>query len=531
MTPYEFYHAQRDDRPYCMYLRKSRGDFLNGAIPRDEQIEEILARHERDLLELAVRMGITIAPGAIYREIKSAENISGRPVMQQLLTEVEQGKWAGVFCMEVERLARGDGLDQALVAQAFKYSDTLIITKQKVYDPSNNDADEDYFELGLVFSRREYKTTTRRLMTGRNNSAKEGHYLGTKDPYGFVRFNSKATGPTLKKTDEIKNAVWAKDMLLNEGLGCDTIAERFNQAGLRTNTGLPWTGARIRYMLQSPLYAGYVTWNKRVKKTVIENGKKVNKRVRSEEPVLAPGVHEGAWDFETYERILATIGARCHKARKRTAYGLANPLSGLCFCSVCGKTMLRQAHTQTQIHLQCDTRGCPTIGTPLPVVVDAVLDGVRSWLQYEEMPPEPLNDQQAQPVKAEKERLQKAIASTEKQMARAYELMEQEIYSTEEFITRRAALQKQLQELHNQLEETKKLEDQPLPDFKALAPKIRNVLDAWPHAKTPEEQNELLKTIVARIEYTKFMRRKKSEPAGTNLELAIFPLWVSSDKQ
>lgn len=529
MSPYDFYRAQRDDRPYCVYLRKSRGDFLNRSLPPEEQMEEILARHERDLLDLAARMGITIAPDAIFREIKSAENISGRPVMQQLLEQVEQGKWAGVFCMEVERLARGDGIDQALVVQAFKYSHTLIITKQKVYDPTN-DADEDYFELGLVFSRREYKTTTRRLMTGRDNSAKEGHYLGTKDPYGFVRYNSKETGPTLKQTDEIKNAIWAKDMLLEEGIGCETIAERFNQAGLRTNTGLLWEGKRIRSMLRNPLYAGYVTWNKRVKKTIIENGKKVNKRVRSEAPILVPGVHKGAWDYETYKRIIATIESRHYKPRAREAYGLANPLSSICFCSICGKTMIRQAHSPTQIQLGCETRDCPTVSTPLSVVVDAVLDGVRSWLQYEELPPEPKSKKEALPVKNEKERLQKAIASAEKQMTRTYELMEQEIYSAEEFISRRAAIQQQLQELRRQLEETKKLEDDPTPDWHALAPQIRHVLDAWPHAATPKEQNELLKTVVARIEYTKVMHRKKSDPPGKNLELAIFPLWVSSDE-
>jgi site-specific DNA recombinase len=38
--------------------------------------------------------------------------------MQQLLSEVEQGKWKGVFVVEVERLARGDTIDQGIVAQA-----------------------------------------------------------------------------------------------------------------------------------------------------------------------------------------------------------------------------------------------------------------------------------------------------------------------------------------------------------------------------------------------------------------------------
>ena len=38
---------------------------------------------------------------AIYLEIVSGETIAARPVMQQLLQEVEQGIWDGVLVMEV----------------------------------------------------------------------------------------------------------------------------------------------------------------------------------------------------------------------------------------------------------------------------------------------------------------------------------------------------------------------------------------------------------------------------------------------
>ena len=50
--------------------------------------------------------------------------------------------------MEVERLARGETIDQGDVAQAFQYSDTKIITPLKTYDPTN-EYDEEYFEFGV----------------------------------------------------------------------------------------------------------------------------------------------------------------------------------------------------------------------------------------------------------------------------------------------------------------------------------------------------------------------------------------------
>ena len=67
----------------------------------------------------------------------SGETIAARPVMQQLLIEIEQNVWSGVLVMEIERLARGDTIDQGIVAQAFKYSNTKIITPLKTYDPTN----------------------------------------------------------------------------------------------------------------------------------------------------------------------------------------------------------------------------------------------------------------------------------------------------------------------------------------------------------------------------------------------------------
>ena len=136
---------------YCLYLRKSRADMEAEAHGEGET----LARHEKLLLEVAKRGEYNVTQ--IYREIVSGETIAVRPVMQQLLQEVEQGLWAGVLVVEVERLARGDTIDQGMMAQAFKYSGTKIITPLKVYDPEN-EFDEEYFEFGLFMSRREYKT-------------------------------------------------------------------------------------------------------------------------------------------------------------------------------------------------------------------------------------------------------------------------------------------------------------------------------------------------------------------------------------
>ena len=94
-----------------------------------------MARHEKALLELAERQHLDVEK--IYKEIVSGETIASRPEMRRLLEEVENGQWDGVLVMEIERLARGDPIDQGVVARTFKNAGTRIITPMKTYDPDN----------------------------------------------------------------------------------------------------------------------------------------------------------------------------------------------------------------------------------------------------------------------------------------------------------------------------------------------------------------------------------------------------------
>ena len=165
-------------KQYAIYLRKSRSDDPKAPI------EEVLARHEKILLETARKMKLNVVK--IFREVASGESISNRPEMKQLLKEVNSEMYAGVLVMEIERLARGNSIDQGIIAQSFQLSNTKIITPYKIIDP-NDEFDSESLEFGLFMSRREYKVINRRLQRGRLASVKEGKYVGNKPPYGYLR--------------------------------------------------------------------------------------------------------------------------------------------------------------------------------------------------------------------------------------------------------------------------------------------------------------------------------------------------------
>ena len=108
-------------------LRKSRADLRTspaGTVTRS-------SRHQTTLLALAERLGLIV--GQIYPEVVSGETIASRPQMQRLLHDLEQGLWDAVMVMEVARLTRGSQIDQGIIANAFKYTHTLIITPDKIY--------------------------------------------------------------------------------------------------------------------------------------------------------------------------------------------------------------------------------------------------------------------------------------------------------------------------------------------------------------------------------------------------------------
>ena len=165
-----------------IYLRKSRKDM---DYFKDEPIEKTLERHEKDLQEYVKRIfGKPIPEKNIYREVASGDTIEDRPVMQEVLKRIEDENVKGVICIEIERLARGNTIDQGIIAQTFKYTNTKIITPMKIYNLDNED-DLSYFEDGLYQSRK-YLTYVKRILNrGRERSVKEGNYVGSVLPYGW----------------------------------------------------------------------------------------------------------------------------------------------------------------------------------------------------------------------------------------------------------------------------------------------------------------------------------------------------------
>ncbi len=509
---------------YSLYLRKSRAD-----LEAEERGEgETLARHEKMLIELARRYGFSI--GKIYREIVSGESIEARPVVQELLRDVETGRWKGVLVVEVERLARGDTMDQGRVAKSFKFSNTKIITPIKIYDP-NNEFDEEYFEFGLFMSRREYKTINRRLQRGRISSVKEGKYVASVAPYGYDRVKLKNDkGFSLEMNDEASTVKKIFELFAYNEIAINEVVRQLNIGGYKPRKTEEWTISAVRDILSNPVYIGKIKWDSRKNVKEYKNGKIINTRPRNSDYILCDGLHKPIIDVKTWdivqEKRSKNIPAVVHNNV------VQNPLVGIVYCSKCGKVMQRRPYKAKgwEPTLICPNKNCDNISSKLNIVEDKIISSLKEWLvdyriDYDNYAKE-IENKKKKNYEESISNLKKELELQNKKLANVYDFFEEGTYTREMFSERCRVISATITNLNSNIKEFEKqieLENKKDEGKKAIIPKVENVLDIYPKLRTAEEKNNLLKTVVKKVEYLKTEKaiRKDSDP--TNFELDIYP--------
>lgn len=510
---------------YCIYLRKSRADLE--AEQRGEG--ETLARHRRALLDLAAARQLPI--GKIYEEIVSGDTISDRPQMQLLLHDVEQHAWQGVLTMDIDRLGRGDSIDQGIIMKTFKYSSTKIITPYKTFDPTQ-EMDEEYFEYNQYMARGEYKRIKRRMWAGRVASAQEGKYQSPKPPFGYSRVKLQGEkGWSLSPVADQAEAVRMAFRLYLHGengdtVGMDIIAQRLNAMGFRTFTGKTFKRSEVRTMLSNPVYIGKIRWNQRRKTTSMKDGQEVTTRPRSAECFVVDGRHPAIVDTDTFDAVQAKL--KSHPSHKKSEAPTMNPFAGLMYCAECGKAIIRTPlyGRNAADALRCHTPGCPTSGVDLPLAEGVVLNVMHEWLDLASRPDHsPASVPCTESTTAIRQGLEKQLATLSSQQERLCDLLEQGIYDTDTFLSRNKTLSARIAAIKESLSA---LSTPAVPTteeaIRALKPQLQHLLDAWP-SSTPAEKNALLRTVVSRIVYSKPRRCYRNEDPTKYLSLDVVPLF------
>lgn len=316
------------------YLRKSQSDdpLLT--------VEETLAKHEQMLDEWMERNLPGLGPvpeGNRHREVVSGETIDSRPHFVQLLRRIESPKIKAVLCVEPERLSRGSLKEIGRIVELFRYSNTLIITRQYTYD-LRDDRDRELFERALMRGNEYLEYYKRIQQNGRLLSVQNGNFIGQKAPYGFKKIEIKEGKTKCHTLEPLPDKAEVVKMIFEmyaQGIGTTTIADKLNALHIPAPEGGEWVTASIPPMLRNHHYIGMVRWNHRPTVKKIEGGEIIVSRPRAEDFLLYDGKHPAIIDRELWDRVQDIRGKI---PRNKKNVGGFNPLAGVMFCE-CGRVM------------------------------------------------------------------------------------------------------------------------------------------------------------------------------------------------
>ena len=362
-----------------MYLRKSRADdpMLS--------VEEVLSKHESRLDEWVDRyLTAPIPAGNRFKEVVSGESIADRPEFQKVLKLAESPSIKAVLVVEVSRLGRPDMEEIGKISKIFRYTNTLIITPERIF----NIADE--FERGMFEEELKrgnfYLEYSKKLLSrGRDISVKSGNYICSKPPYGYDKITiveDKRKCPTLAINEEQANVVhMIFDAYVNENIGTQTISNRLNDLNIKPPQGSRWTPDSIRTILENPVYIGMIRWNERKAVLVVDNGefRKTRPKTSPDEMILCKGKHPA---IITEELFYAAQEKRGRTHRTCDNKELRNPLASLLYCK-CGRAMSYRHSTRGNLQyreprLVCNgQKYCGCGSCSITEIVDFVADVLR----------------------------------------------------------------------------------------------------------------------------------------------------------
>ena len=482
---------------YLMYLRKSRMDTDFD----DVSVEETLNRHRRILEAFCKERRLNVVE--TLEEVVSGESLSARPKMLRLLDLVNTGMYAGVVCIDIERLSRGSSLESGYIMQVLQTNSCKIITPSKTYD-LQNESDEQFTDMKFMFSRYELKTITKRLVRGRNQSASEGKFLGSMAPYGYRPYKLPGTkGSSLQiEPGEAEIVRMIFDMYGKQGIGYNTIAYQLNQMHIPSRTGA-WGQTSITNILNNEVYLGMIRWRHEPTKRIVKDGMLVKKRVQSRDYELYEGLHEPIITQEQWDSVKAVQNSRNHASVHKDKR-LMNPFASILFCEKCGAILKRNVPGKSQ-HTspwyRCPTRGCNCRTMKCDFVEGAVVSAMREWLSEYTIKVETEQLPQTDPMETALNLIRQQLLDLQSQQDKICEYLEKGVYTVEMFTKRNDTLTREMHRLQESKADLEKRQAAKGSEKKAaeeLIPTTQRILDSYPHLSVTEK-NSLWKIVLEKI--------------------------------
>lgn len=356
---------------YCLYARKSTADEDRQALSIDSQVKEMLAMAERERLHVV----------EVKREAHSSKEVGQRPIFNQMIAEIKEGKYNGVLAWAPDRLSRNAG-DLGSVVDLM---DQKLLVEIRTYGQRFTNNPNEKFLLMILGSQAKLENDQKGVNVKRGQRARcEMGLWPAPAPTGYLNDKNRdkkchinvdpRRGPVIQQMyAKVANENWSGKRLYH-WLKNDI---KFTSTG-----GKPLTLSNVYLILKNTLYYGAFEYPKK-------SGNWYN------------GIHKPLITKEIFEKVQTQI--------KRSE--IMNPYGGkefaftrLIACGSCGTTMaadeklkkLKNGNINRHIYYGCSKRWskdckCGFISEPelveqLMTIIDTVkLDktGIREKLEGE----------------------------------------------------------------------------------------------------------------------------------------------------
>lgn len=328
----------------AIYLRLSRDD-QNG------NTESMSISNQRDML-----MSYCNERGWKIYDIYVDDGFTGtnfeRPGFQRMIGDIEEGYISVVLTKDLSRLGRNYVMTGQYTDFFFPEHGVRYVAVNDSYDSAKEDNDIAPFKN--ILNEMYAKDISKKIRSARQISAKQGKFMGSKPPFGYVKspedrhllvIDPPAAEIVKRLFREFAAGESGRNMATQlNAEDVDTPAEYyFKQTGkraTRSNTLQQWGSCTILQLLRNQVYIGDMVQCKRKVSSF-----KTKKRLATNPDawVIVEGTHEPIIDRFTWECVQRRLDKTkrqsvCNSIRA-TRSGDINVFSGIIRCADCGAAM------------------------------------------------------------------------------------------------------------------------------------------------------------------------------------------------
>jgi site-specific DNA recombinase len=440
-------------------------------------------------------------------EGKSAKSIKGRPALQQLLADAQQGQFQVVLVWKISRLARN--LNDLL--QILEHFNKYNVGFQSLTEDIQTDSTMGQFMVQVMGAAAELERgqICDNVKMGIQERNRKGHWNSGNMVLGYHWHGTPQQGHSqLEVISKEAQLVQHIFQMYEEGLGLKAITNQLNASGLKTKKGLTFCIASVRGILTNPNYIGKIrigTSKKRIQAVV-----EVQCMDGEQEPIIT---------MEQWTEVQSRLQLQSRPPIKKIERQY--PLTGILKCPQCGSGMTayhsskrrKNGSSRTNFYYICSQYMNKGITACKQNAIRA--DDIEKWF-YEQIQGlvsrpqllkqivQSVNDKRnvdQKPLEKDQRDLEKELASIDKRQDRCFEMFEQGHIDQDVLMQRLNELRDQQSELrHSLTETTSKLADsnRSLVNFKPIQTAMKQIQKVLLTASI-EDQKSLYRSLIDKI--------------------------------